>query len=157
MAAPLLIAGGLMAAGQALQIYGNIQANKKQAELERENARYLEEQAGFTREAMRRSLNIFDEESEQLLGSQVSAYSRGGVALSGSALAVFADTLGKQITEREGIRLDFEAKEKEALLKAGASYRQAQYLSNWKTNFLPAAGASANTGASILAMNSKGS
>lgn len=150
MAAQFLIMGGMMAAGSALNIYGNIQANKKQAIAERENAKYLEEQAAFTREAERQALNIFQDESEQFLGSQISGYSRGGVALGGSALAVFADTISKQLAEKESIKLDYQSKEREALLKAGASYRQAEYLSNWKTNFLQSSSTGLGAGSAIL-------
>lgn len=147
-------------AGSALQIYGQSQATAKQAKAEEENANYLMEQAAFTREAERRVLNTFDQDAEQFKGSQISGYSAGGVSLAGSPLAVLADTIGKQMQDRSAIQLDYQAKEREALLKAGASYRQANDLRGWKSKYLPGAAIGLQTAgqvASIQSNNSKNS
>ena len=160
MAALTAIAVGAAVAGGALQMYGQAQATAKQAKAEEENAKYLEEQAAFTREAERRTLNTFDQEAEQFRGSQISGYSAGGVSLTGSPLAILADTIGRQMQDRSAIQLDYQAKEREALLKAGASYRQANDLRGWKSKYLPGAAIGLQTAgqvASIQSNNSKNS
>lgn len=151
-------ASAMILGGTGLSIMGQAQSSKAEAEAEFANAAYLKEQADFAREAGRRTVNAFDVEAAEFLGNQKSGFSAGGVALSGSPLAVIGDTLARQGVEREGIKLDSFAKEREALLKAGASYSNAKKLSNWKSRFLPAAGTGLVGGASAMSAspNKKG-
>lgn len=135
--------------GAATKIYGSIKANQAQAEAERANALFYEEQAQFARESTFRSLEIYQDEAEDFRGKQIGAIAAGGLQMTGSALAILADTELKKVRESDAIIRDGKFKEREAFLKAGASIEQAERLSGFVANVLPALSTAAEVGVSI--------
>ncbi len=138
-----------VAIGGAAKMYGNMKANSAQAEAERANALFYEEQAQFARESTFRSLEIYQDDAEDFRAKQLGAIARGGVAFSGSALEIMADTELKRIRESDAIVRDGKFKEREAFLKAGASIEQAERLTGFTANALPAISTAAEVGVSI--------
>ena len=101
MAIPL----ALMAAGTAMQVIGNWQANMDQASAEAANAKFYEEQATFARDAMFRQLDIANSEYTAKIGAQVTGYARNSVDMSsGSVTNNIAGSLAKQTAELVAIR-----------------------------------------------------
>jgi len=95
MAIPL----ALMAAGTAVQIFGQYSANYSQAQAEIQNAQFYKEQADFAWQSSIRQANIASREYEARKGAQISAFAKGGVDMSGSAASVIADTLSARSEE----------------------------------------------------------
>ena len=125
--------------GGAVKAYGNIKAN----------AAFYREQAEFAREATNRTLEIYQDDTDTFVGQQKTSIAKSGISLSGSALLALADTKFKSLREEEAILRDGKFKEQEALLKAGASIDQADRISSFSNNALPAFGTAINTGVSI--------
>ena len=92
MALPLF----LMAAGTALQVYGQYKANMDQAEAEIQNSIFYEKQAQFALQSQFRQEALASREYEFRKGAQLSAYGKGGVDISGTAGGVVAETLAKK-------------------------------------------------------------
>ena len=136
MAAPLAI----FAAGTALSIFGQYQANMAQAKAERENASWLDQQAQYAQIANQREQGIFLRESNQFMGAQYAAISSSGVDLAGSALDVIDESFRLIQSELDAIQLSGEMQVREALLKAGAARNKAASLEDPMTNLLQAGG-----------------
>lgn len=102
----------LVAAGAAMQMYGQYQANMAQAENERQNAEMYRKQAQMVLEAQWRQESISRTNYAQAVGAQYSAYAKGGVDISGSASSTIAGTIAQGINEISAIRkkgaLDYE-------------------------------------------------
>ena len=135
--------------GGGAKIIGNIKANHAQAAAERANALWYEEQAEFARPSTLREVDLYKNEAADVVSSQVSAVAKSGLTMSGSALAILADTKVKELSEVDAIKKDGAMKSREALLKAGASNAQADRLSSFWNNALPAIGDAAQTGVGI--------
>ncbi len=134
------MSGGLFLAGAALSIFGQIQANMAQAQAERENAIWLEEQAAFIEEATNRSLAIYSRQADQFEEEQMGALGASGVELSGTASDIYNDTLSSISDEMEAIQRQGFMQKREALLKAGAATKQSKRLSSFGLNALQAGG-----------------
>lgn len=126
--------------GAGAKIIGNAKANAAQRQAELANAAFYTEQAQFAEQATERSLKIFYDESMELRSRQRSQGARGGATGGGSALLLLADTVARQYEEQEAIKEDGRMKAREAYLKAGASMDQAERLSGFAANGLPAIG-----------------
>lgn len=146
-----ILLGTLAAAGTGVSIYGNVKANQTQAQAERANAAFLQEQARFAKEATLRELSIFRDTARDVLSEQVSAFGASGSDLSGSPMLVLAKTEARRVKEEAAIIEDGRMKEREAYLKAGASIEQADRLSSWEANWLPAVGQVLTTGSGFVA------
>jgi hypothetical protein len=151
------LTAALVGIGTAASIYGQVKANAAEAEANRQNASFLREQADFAAEAGARELAIFKDNADQFFGNQVTSIGAGGVAVSGSALQVLADTKMRTMREEQAIKADTAFKQREALLRAGASMEQAERLSSFEANVLPGIGTIATTGASYYVNMSKSS
>lgn len=145
MADPLSI----FVAGTALSAFGTYQANIAQAKAERENAAWLEQQAGYANESSKREQSIFARESDQLIGAQLAAFSSSGVDLVGSALDTIEETYRLAESEMDAIRLSGEMQVREALLKAGSARDTADTLSSPGLNLLQAGSSGLNAYASV--------
>lgn len=126
--------------GVGLQVYSQYQADKAEAEAELENALWLDEQAAFAQEAAEREATIFGRESEMLIGEQVGGFAKAGVEMSGSALDVIGESKALANMELEAIIKAGEFKVREATLKAGASRKRAEQLSDPTSQLLKAGG-----------------
>lgn len=149
MAALPLIAAGASIVGAGISIYGQVKANADQAEAERANAAFYQEQAEFARQATNREVSLYTEQASQFTGNLIGQIAKGGVTQSGSALQLLADTRLKQINETDAIVEDGRMKTREALLKAGASIGNADRLSDFGNNFLPAFGTVLTVGSDV--------
>lgn len=130
----------LFAAGSALSIFGQMQANADQANAEIQNSLWLEQQSAFARESARREEDIFEGQVGDIVAEQIGGFAANNVALSGSALDVIHNTFDKAISEVEAIRLQGFMQAKEADLKSGAARRKAEQLSSFTNQFLQASG-----------------
>lgn len=125
--------------GTALQIYGQIKANRDQAEAELENSIWLEEQATFAAEASDREEDIFKHDADFQIGEQVSGFVKGGVELSGSALDTINTSFSRAEDELAAIRSQGRFQVKEALLKSNSARNRANSLKSFKTNAIQSA------------------
>lgn len=142
-------ATGLMVAGTALSIFGNIQANFAQARAEEQNAMWLEEQAAFMRESTNRSLDIYQRQAGNFKEEQLDILGSANVEMSGSASDIYNDTLASISQEFEAIQRQGEMQEREALLKASTARGQAATLRDPLLNILQAAGPALTTAGNI--------
>lgn len=133
-----------MGVGAGMQLYGQYQANKAEAKAEEQNALFYQEQAKIALEAAKREQLIFEDESEQFLGTQINAFVKGGVDLSGSALMKIAATQQQIAAESETILATGKRNERLSLLKADQANKNAKRLSSTSYNLLQAAPAALN-------------
>lgn len=136
----------LLIGGTALSIYGKYRADKAEAAAEEENALWLEEQAVFALESAEREGEIFELESDRLLGEQLGGFARAGVTLSSSAIGVMNETRALANDELNAIEKAGEFRAKEARLKSGAARKRARGLKS-KTNLALGIAGSVLTGA----------
>jgi hypothetical protein len=94
-----------MAAGLALQVYGQYEQSRAQRNAARANAQYLREQAELQRIATEREADIFAKESAAFIGDQISIIGQSGVDLSGSLLMQLAGEKQSIEAERQAILL----------------------------------------------------
>lgn len=146
MALPLV----LFAAGTALSIFGQIQANKDQAQAELENAAWLDQQAEFAEISSQREEDLFLDQSEQFIGEQVGSFATNNVELTGSALDIINDSFDKAHSEIQAIRLQGRFQAQEALLRASSARKNAARLTDPTTNFLQAGGTALAGSASFV-------
>lgn len=94
----------LMAAGTALQVFGQYKANMDQADAEMQNAQFYGKEADFALESQFRQSALTSREYEYRAGAQTSAYAKGGVDVgSGSAATTQAATLSQKMLELNAI------------------------------------------------------
>jgi hypothetical protein len=136
MALPLF----LMAAGTALQVYGQYKANMDQAEAEIQNSIYYEKQAQFALQSQFRQEDLAKREYEFRKGAQVSAYGKGNVDISGSAAGVVAETLAQKVEELNAIKQKGTMEFTLARSRSQQSQKQADTLRSFEYNALQAGG-----------------
>lgn len=131
----------LIAAGTALQVYGNYRANMDQADAEAKNANFYREQAHNFELATQRELKIHQRESNMLFGRQVGAYASAGVKLSsGSALDVLMYSRKSAIEEDYAIQREGDSRVRLAMLRAEQADQTAASLRDPMNNAMQAAG-----------------
>jgi hypothetical protein len=90
--------------GTAIAAYGQVKSANDQADAERKNQKFFEEQAKFIQESGERVEGIYRRDVDQFVGNQISAFGRAGVDMSGSALLVIEDTRQREADEIAAIR-----------------------------------------------------
>jgi len=130
----------LMAAGTALQVFGQYQANMAQAQAELLNAEFYGKQADFAKESEFRQSTIASNEYEMRKGAQLSAYGKGGVDISGSASMVVANTLAAKVEELNAIKLKGSLEYSLAKSRSRQSSAQAAMLQSLDYNLVQAGG-----------------
>jgi hypothetical protein len=130
----------LMAAGTAMQIVGNLQANRAQAEKELANAAFYKEQAKFAEDAMFRQSDIAARNYEQRKGAQLSSYAASGVDISGSAAITIAETVAQKSEEIQAIYKKGELDTRLALSRARSSEAMAATLNDPMYNLMQGGG-----------------
>lgn len=138
-------------AGGAIQAYGNYTANQAEAKAQKANAAFYREQAKLALEAAKREQLIFDMESDQFFGSQVNAFAKGGVDLSGSALLMLAGT--KQQMANESVQIIETGKRTSnlTLLRADQADKEAKRLTSFENQFISVAGPALGTASALSA------
>lgn len=139
MAAPLMIAAF------AVQAFGQIQANYDQAKAEMKNAKFYKLQSEFAQEAGIRQAQIASFDFTKLQGSQVSAFAKSGVSISGSAASVIADTAARKVEELTAIKKKTALDVRLATLRSIESEKKAKSLQDPINNLLMLGGTAAQT------------
>ncbi len=134
------VPAALMAAGTAIQVYGQYQVNMMQAQAEIANAQFYAVQAEYARAAQFRQAAIAGDEYAARKGAQVSGYAKGNVDISGSAASVVASTLAQGVEEQVAIRQKGELDYKLAILRSRQSIQQAETLGSLQYNLLQGGG-----------------
>lgn len=141
---------GLLAAGGALQAYGQYSQGQAQGKAEDQNA-------ATQREAARLSLEkgAFDAEQTRKAGlkltsSQEAQYSANGVALSGSPLLVIEESQANN--ETDALLQQYNAKIEAKRYASDASYRS-QLAYNYRMNGIVSAGSTLLTTAANIGLN----
>ena len=126
------LAVAAIAGGTALKIMGQRRADEAQAEAERRNAEFFFEQEKFASFAAEREEDIFQEESDDFLSSQRTAFAKAGVSMSGSPLLALLDSKENIRTELNAIRKEGALRVRLAGLRASASLRKAKDIEDSK-------------------------
>lgn len=104
-AAPIAIGASIV--GTGFKLYGQKKAEAAQrAALEREK-QAIQEEVAFIKRSEQEQLEIFDEQTAELFGNQVSAFAANGVDFSGSALATAIDDQMKAEDQRGFMKEQF--------------------------------------------------
>jgi hypothetical protein len=141
----------LMAAGTALQVYGNLKANYDQAQAELQNAKFYEEQAQFSLDAQFRAESITARNYESRKGAQISAYAKGNVDLSGSAAVTIAETVAEKAEELSAIQKKGAMDFKLARARSRMAEAHARELQDPMNNLMQAGGTALTNAASYKA------
>jgi hypothetical protein len=129
---------GLYILGGLFNIFGGMQANDAEASAEMQNALAYEQQAELSLHIAEHDQHIFDLESEQFLGSQISAFAKSGVDMSGSALIKLAST--KQQISNESNQIIESGKRKAASFQFQADQARQRADAIKSTSLLQTAG-----------------
>lgn len=89
----------LMAVGTAVQMFGQFGANFAQAQQERINQKYYQDQANFVIQSHQRASQLAEYDYTQRVGAQLSAYGSSGVDISGSAAITIGGTYSQLMDE----------------------------------------------------------
>lgn len=131
----------LFAAGAALNMYGQYQANKDQSEAEARNAAFLREQQALEKKAKERELRLQSREQDMIRGEQIGAFASANISLSsGSAIDFLVDQEMQGIEERYAIHAQGDLRYKLAGLRAEDSERTSQRLGSFEHNFIQGLG-----------------
>jgi hypothetical protein len=141
----------LMAAGTALQVYGNLKANYDQAQAELQNAKFYEDQAQFALDAQFRAESITARNYEARKGAQISAYAKGNVDLSGSAAVTIAETVAEKAEELSAIQKKGAMDFKLARARSRMASQHAADLQDPMNNLMQASGTVLTNAASYKA------
>jgi len=135
-----MAAGAIFALAAGVKMYGDYKANQDEAKAHRANAAAIQAQKHAAEVAAKRELQIFEDESDQYVGSMVTNIARSGVSLEGSSLMVIAQEQASIDAEYRAI--SFQAKERAKLfdMQAAASLTSAKRASDPMNNLLQAAG-----------------
>jgi len=136
----------VLAVGTGLQIFGNLMANYNQAQAEARNALFYQEQAKFAQESAIRQEALAASQYTKLSGSQLSAYAKGGIDISGSVATVISETFSRKTEEIIAIRRKGEMEFKLARLRGIEAENKAQLLQDPFYNLMQAGGTALNTG-----------
>lgn len=126
----MVAAVALFAVGTAISIFGQIEANKAQAEAEMENARWLDEQRKFAEAATEREQDIFARQADLQIGEQTAGLGASGFELSGTAIDILNESFRAASEEMAAIRLQGKMQVEEAALKAHAARANARRLND---------------------------
>jgi hypothetical protein len=146
----------VLAAGAAVQMYGQQEANKEEARAQRLNAAAYLRQKEATEAATQRELNIFDDEARSYIGNTTSELARSGITLEGSALAVLSSARQKIVAEHNAIK--YQGAERALLFdfQASQATRAANRLESSEYNNLQMFGTLLNAGGRYLGAGGAG-
>ena len=144
------MAEGLLVAGIGLQVFGQIKANEAQADAERQNAAFFDMQKKQAEQATRRAQDLFEDESDFFIGDQVSAFSKAGIDISGSALLQIAGVKGQVGREKAAIAAEGRSTATLAGMRADNARSVASQLSSTSMRNLAIASGAARMGAATL-------
>ena len=94
----------LMAIGTGIQMFGQWAENMAQAEQEKQNQKFYQEQAKYARQSAMRAEALAEFDYTYKIGQQASAYAGGGVDSSGSAGITIGGSVKNAIDELWAIK-----------------------------------------------------
>lgn len=97
-----------------------------------EEKKYLAQQRVFLEEAKEEELDLFREQTRELLGVQEVSFARAGIEMSGSALRILRETSEDAIAEEGRITKQYAQYRTLSEMKADAINRQKTSISNQK-------------------------
>lgn len=133
MALPL----ALLAAGTALQVISQWNANQAQAAAERKNAEFYSAQAEFARIAGEREASIFQKQAKKEYGQQAAGAATTGIGGS-SVLAALAEFGANAHEEYQAIKMKAAMDYKLVKMRESASKENAETLGSSQYNLLQA-------------------
>lgn len=134
---PLIIMGAQM----GLQMYGQQQANRQQAEAEARNAEYYKKQAQFAEQSTQREMRLQERQQARLRGEQIVGFTEGNVDVgSGTALDFLVEQESYSIQERAAIRSEGDMRVELALLRGESAQTTSNTLNSSQYNNTQAAG-----------------
>lgn len=145
----------LMGAGMALQMYGQYQANKAQADAEAKNAEFFRMEGKHAEAAARREESIYRQESEEAIGMQTTTFAKAGVDISGSPLMVLAQARSTQMDEISAIKNEGALRARLAYARGEQAQSEADVLRSAKYNLLQMGGTFLTGSGRILSSRSK--
>lgn len=128
----------LMVVGTGMQVIGQWSANMAQAEAERLNQKYFEEQAIYARQSAQRAEGLAAFEYAYKIGQQTGAYAAAGVDTSGSAAFTIGGTIANEISEISAIRRKGEMDVRLARMRMTNAGKNADTLSSTGYNVMQA-------------------
>jgi hypothetical protein len=117
-----MVGAALLGAGTIIKAYGDIQSANAQAKAEEQNASFYREQAGYAEISGQRQLEVFDAETQVLVGQQGSAFAKAGVDMSSAANFIGNQALMRQ---REAYSIKAESDMNVRLANLRADHSQA--------------------------------
>jgi hypothetical protein len=142
----------LAAAGGGIKAFGQVQANMQEAQAEKQNAAFYKEQADLSLKISKKDQQIFEKESDQFFGSQVSAFAKAGVDISGSALLKLVDTKLQTSNESAQIVSNGKRQAQSYLFASNQASSRAKRLGSLEHNLLQVAGTGLSTAGNIINM-----
>lgn len=122
-AAPVIMATTAVASAIMQGQAQTAQLEAQEAALEDEK-KYLAQQREFLEEARGEELELFQEQTRELLGVQEVSFARAGIEMSGSALRVLRETAEDAIDEERRINKQFDQYRTMSEMKADSLSRQ---------------------------------
>ena len=113
---------GLLLAGTAMSMYGQIQSGQRQAEAEEYNAQIAEQQATSATLRGKTQADLDRRRGESFISTQRARYGASGVTFRGSPLEVMAQTA--EDIEYDALMTEWEAKTKASYYSAEAENRR---------------------------------
>lgn len=156
MADPVTIGLVAMGAGAAMSAGGNIMGNLSQADQERKNADFLDEQAQFAYDAGVRSERVYMDEATTFKAQQVSKFAKAGIQIGTSQIDAIQETNRRIGEEVAAIRAERDMNVRTARLRAQAARDKADTLGSFGYNALTAGGGLLAAGGNIAATGAKG-
>ena len=130
---------GLMIAGTAVQILGQIGQNYEQSLQERINAKFYNDQADYAAMSAVRAQSIANFDHTQKISHQASAYAGAGVEISGSAALTIGGQVSQAMDEIWALRKKGELDVKLARMRGSMAEDRARTLGSFDYNLMQAA------------------
>lgn len=121
---------GLMIVGTVMSIAGQMQQNQAEAEQEAMNAAYYLQQALYAKEAAIRQASVSTFDYAERISTQISRYTAGNVAMSGSATLTVGGTLSQMTKELWAIKRKGEMDYTLANMRAQGARERASQLND---------------------------
>ncbi len=126
--------------GTIFKVFGALKRNRDEANAEKRNAAFYEEQAQYTEYAGREKKRLLEYENANVLNKQRSAFAKSGISFTGSALDFQFGTQNMQMKEIEALEKQTSYETRLARTRAQSSLKHAKDLTNPLTQILESGG-----------------
>ena len=132
MFAPAVVLATTAVASAVMQGQAQTAQLEAQESALEEEKKYLAQQRVFLEEAKEEELDLFREQTRELLGVQEVSFARAGIEMSGSALRILRETSEDALAEEGRITKQYAQYRTLSEMKADAINRQKTSISNMK-------------------------